>query len=220
MYKLVLAMSVIAVSIGEVPLALATQIDTSSTKYISSCKSQLSQKKQLIASDAKAQQEAVITEQAELKAQETVARLKADRLSSTEAKDIAKIEESIPSGDLVASTTSSLTSNVVIVGSHPGKSVSGVAQHVVTSPVVPEPAMFQLKAGRLRPQIKKLVLEHFENINSFVWSVDTNLQWFNNFDVKGETYNHILSSVLRRYGVKAVFWGNNVVEIVPIGERV
>ena len=87
------------------------------------------------------------------------------------------------------------------------------------SPVAsePRPISYALKKGKLEPQIRAFIKTHYPHITDVVWSVDTNFAWFNNFDVTGETYAHILAKVLHNYDAAAVFYKSNVVKIIPKG---
>jgi hypothetical protein len=195
-------MAVIMAGVG----ASANATAITSTDYIQTCKVELANKKQAIVDQEEAAKEAEITK----RSAEQAKVLLAQEIKTQVQLSSNKYEDSDNASDI---GPNSLLSNV------PEETGSTPSTEDANEPPAKLEVDFQLKPGRLQPQIERLIKTNFPKITGVVWSVDTNLRWFNDYKATGATYSHILSSILRRYEAKAKFWGNNVVEIMPKQEK-
>lgn len=194
MYKLILMGSALISGLTIVPYAKAVQ-STAASEHIRSCKVKLQAAKSATLNVIEPKTKIV-----EKNADET-----AENSTLLQTKPTVNVAQDNTSSSKTVEIGTVDTSTDVVSLSRPNKTEN-----------VPH---FLLNKGRLEPQIKEFVLSSFPEINEVVWSLDTNLRWFNKYDAKGESNKHILNSILRRYQAKAIFWANNVVEVVPKQEK-
>ncbi|AEE25486.1 hypothetical protein Glaag_4581 (plasmid) [Glaciecola sp. 4H-3-7+YE-5] len=194
MYKLILMGSALISGLTIVPYAKAVQ-STAASEHIRSCKVKLQAAKSAALNVIEPKTKIV-----EKNAGET-----AENSTLLQTKPTVNVAQDNTSSSKTVEIGTADTSTDVVSLSRPNKTEN-----------VPH---FLLNKGRLEPQIKEFVLSSFPEINEVVWSLDTNLRWFNKYDAKGESNKHILNSILRRYQAKAIFWANNVVEVVPKQEK-
>jgi len=202
-------------------LTLQAHAQSNGSDYVGQCKAQLaSYKADLETSHAQEQKEAFeaavaleVAQQQQAKA--TIATNEvAYQSANTTKHSLSAFDESngLEASKIVRGGNKSL--------SPASEAVQGVLEsiepEVVAAPEVTQ-ITFDFHQGRLRDQVETFLSIHAPEIQTFIWSADENLQWVNDFNAKGQTYQHILSRILKSYGLGAKKYGNDVIEILPRG---
>jgi hypothetical protein len=202
-------------------LTMQAHAQSTGTDYVGQCKAQLaSYKADLEASQVEDQKEAfeaaVALEVAEQqKAKETIEPIEVALQSPNQIKQmVPPLDESSGSAisDIAQGGNKALkpSSQSALNTVEPAESV------VVAAPEVTN-IIFGFHQGRLKDQVETFLSIHAPEIQTFIWSADENLQWVNDFTAEGQTYQHILSRILKSYGLGAKKYGNDVIEILPRG---